>query len=311
MTDKILSRDRSGRPACTRGRFLRSLSRRKSAAALMAVATVFWWSTTAFAQLDPLLFIKRVPPTVIVVFDTSMRMLEDGSGNWYDPNFYRVADDAAVMPAFSNINTITTKTYRRVYKNLQVVASPAKYTADSISATAAVWDPANALTSNAPADLLFLNNTRYNIAKQGLSAAVAENASSTFRWGLLKLRQNTPAWRTGANCDKPVIVTDPIQALYRDNNPCNASGGAANYGAYAPSVAAANFAQSSAPAGTTGVVPAANTASTVTTILARGPNDVAALIPASMPGVGFADRPLDYALADARAAAISAMTADS
>ena len=78
-----------------------------------------------------------------------MRMLEDGSGNWYDPNFYRVADDPAVMPAFPNINTITTKTYRRVYKNLQVVAAPGKYTADSIQATAAVWDPANALTSNA------------------------------------------------------------------------------------------------------------------------------------------------------------------
>ncbi|MFL6280507.1 MAG: hypothetical protein ACJ731_10380 [Vicinamibacterales bacterium] len=291
--------------------FARALSRRTAAAVLMAVAAMFWWSTTASAQLDPLLFIKRVPPTIIVVFDTSMRMLEDGSGNWYDPNFYRVADDPGVMPAFPNINTITTKTYRRVYKNLQVVASPGKYTADSISATAAVWDPANALTSNAPADLLFLNNTRYNIAKQGLSAAVAENASNTFRWGLLKLRQNAPAWRTGANCDKPVVVIDPIQALYRDNNPCNVSGGAANYGAYPPSVAAANYSQASAPAGTTVVVPAANTANTVATILARGPNDAAALIPASMPGVGFADRPLDFALTDARAAAVAAMASDS
>src|SRR3954469_5896541 len=272
------SLDRSTRGARPRGRFRLALTRRTGAAGLTAVAAAGLGSTTASAQLDPLLFIKRVPPTVIVVFDTSMRMLEDGNGNWYDPNFYRVADDAAVMAAFPSINIVTTKTYRRVYKNLQVVAAPAKYTADSISATAAVWDPANALTSNAPADLLFLNNTRYNIAKQGLSAAVAENASNTFRWGLLKLRQNAPAWRTGANCDKPVVVTDPIQALYRDNNPCNASGGAANYGAYAPSVAAANFAQRSTPAGTTVVVPAANTASTVTTILARGPNDVAALI---------------------------------
>ena len=105
MTEKMLSRDRSGRPARTRGRFLRSLSRRKAAAALTAIATVFWWSTTAFAQLDPLLFLKRVPPTVIVVFDTSMRMLDDGSGNVYDPNFYKVSDDAAVMSAFPNIAT--------------------------------------------------------------------------------------------------------------------------------------------------------------------------------------------------------------
>ena len=311
MTELTSQHGRSGRPGRTRGRVLRAFTRRKTAALLIAVATVVWYSTPAFAQLDPLLFIKRVPPTVIVVFDTSMRMLEDGSGNWYDPNFYRVSDDPGVMPAFPSINTITTKTYRRVYKNLQAVAAPGKYTADNIQATAAVWDPANALTSNAPSDLLFLNNTRYNIAKQGLSAAVAENGSSTFRWGLIKLRQNTPAWRTGANCDKPVVLTDAFQALYRDNNPCNVSGGANNYGVYAPSVAAANHAQSSAPAGTTMVVPAANTANTITTILARGPNDPLALIPASMPGVGFADRPLDYALTDARAAAVAAMTSDS
>ena len=92
----------------------------------MAVLVTFWWSTTAFAQLDPLLFIKRVPPTVIVVFDTSMRMLEDGSGNWYDPNFYVASSDAAVLPAFPNISAATTKTYRRVYRNLQSVAAPGK-----------------------------------------------------------------------------------------------------------------------------------------------------------------------------------------
>ena len=140
----------SGRPSSRRASALprrsrRVFRRRAGATALLAAMVTFWWSSTAFAQLDPLLFIKRVPPTVIVVFDTSMRMLEDGNGNWYDPNFYVTANDAAVMPAFSNINAATTKTYRRVYRNLQSVASPGKYTADTIAATAAVWDPANAL----------------------------------------------------------------------------------------------------------------------------------------------------------------------
>ena len=46
------------------------------------------WSATASAQLDPLLFVKRVPPTVIIVVDTSLRMLEDGNGNYYDPVVY-------------------------------------------------------------------------------------------------------------------------------------------------------------------------------------------------------------------------------
>ncbi len=287
----------------------RLFGRRSRAAALFAVLLTFWWSSTASAQLDPLLFIKRVPPTVIVVFDTSLKMLEDGSGNFYDPNFYRVSDDAVVMSAFPNINTATTKTYRRVYRNLQNSAA-AKFTADSIAATAAVWDPANSLTSNNAQDLAVLNNTRYNIAKQGLSAAINENASSSFRWGLIKIRQNSAAWRTGSNCDKPVLVSDVTQALYRDSNPCSA-GALGNYAIYDPSVGAANYSNSSAPAGTVVVTPAANTASTITTLLARGPNDSAALIPAGIGGVGFTDRPLTYALDDARAAAITAMANDS
>ena len=269
-----------------------------------------WWSSTASAQLDPLLFIKRVPPTIIVVMDTSLRMLTDGNGNLYDPNFYKVSDDAAVMASFPSINTATTKTYRRVYNNFQNAASPGKYTANSITATAAVWDPANALTSNNAADVAFLDATRYNIAKSGLSAAVTENGSSSFRWGLVKLRQNTPAWRTGANCDKPVLVSDAVQVLYKDTTPCSASAVLGNYAVYAPSVAASNYAQAAAPAGTTVVTPAANTSASIVSILGRGPNDSTALIPAGIGGVGYEDRPLNYALVDAKAAAIAAMAAD-
>ena len=259
----------------------RRLGRRSRAAVLFTLLLTFWWSSTASAQLDPLLFIKRVPPTIIVVFDTSLRMLDDGSGNFYDPNFYRVADDAAVMSAFPNINVATTKTYRRVYRNLVNASSGVRFTADSIAATAAVWDPANALTSNNAQDLAFLNNTRYNIAKQGLAAAINENATSA-RWGLIKIRQNTPAWRASGNCDRPVVVTDATQLLYRDSTPCSA-GGLGNYAIYDPSVAAANYSNSTAPAGTVVVAPAANTAATIATLLARGPNDAAALIPASSP----------------------------
>jgi hypothetical protein len=293
-----------------RRRSRRRLRRRFWATALLAALVTFWSSSVAFAQLDPLLFIKRVPPTVIVIFDTSLRMLEDGNGIFYDPNFYVTSSDAAVMAAFPGINTATTKTYRRAYRNLQVVAAPGKYTADIIGATPQVWDPANALTSNNAADQAFLDVTRYNIAKQGLSAAITENSSSTFRWGLIKLRQKTPAWRTAANCDKPVLVSDVAQASHKDTTPCNASAVNGYYAIYPPSVAAPNYAQSTAPADTVVVTPAANTASTITTILARGPNDTAGLVPASAAGVGFEDRPLTYALDDARAAAVAAMTAD-
>jgi hypothetical protein len=286
-------------------------TRRTSIAVLSLMATL-WWTTTVSAQLDPLLFMKRVPPTVIVVFDTSLRMLEDGSGNFYDPNFYSTSDDPAVMVAFPSINAATTKTYRRVYRNLQYEASPGKYTADTIGAVAAAWDPANALTSNAATDLAFLNATRYNIARQGLSAAVNENRGSTFRWGLIRLRQNTPAWRTGVNCDKPVTVTaDATLALHGDSSPCNAGGVVTGkYGIYAPSVAASSFAQGTAPAGTVVVSPAANAGGSIVTLLGRNPNDPAALIPAGLGGVGYDDRPLAYGLEDAKTAAAAAMAAD-
>ena len=271
---------------------------------------MLWWSSTAFAQLDPLLFLKRVPPTVIVVFDTSLKMLEDGNGNFHDPNYYQVADDAGVMPAFPNINA-PTKSYRRVYRNLQ--RAPGDYTADSISATPALWDPATGLNSNSVSDLAFLDATRYNIAKQGLAAAVAENASTT-RWGLIKLRQRAPAWRGGANCEKPVLVSDANQVNYKDTSPCNASlvpltNG--SYGIYTPSVLSANFLQSTAPAGGGPVIaPAANTAPAFATLLAREPNHAEALIPAGIDGDGYVDRPLTFALVDAKAAAVAAMTAD-
>ncbi|MEO8521124.1 MAG: hypothetical protein ABI603_07170, partial [Acidobacteriota bacterium] len=283
------------------------LRRRGAATALLAVVATLWWSSTASAQLDPLLFIKRVPPTIIVVMDTSARMLTDGNASFYDPNYYVTADDAAVMPSFPGI---TSKTYRRVYRNFQNAAAPGKYTADSITATAAVFDPGNALTSNNAGDLAFLDPTRYNIAKQGLSAAVAENSSSNFRWGLVKLRQSTPAWRTGAGCDKPVFISDAVQVLRKDTTPCNASATLGNYAIYAPSVVTPNHAQATAPAGTVVVTPAANTSASIVALLARGPNDAAALIPAGIGGVGYEDRPINFALIDVKAAVVAAMAAD-
>ena len=69
----------------TRPARLLSRLRRRVGAGFLGLVAVLLWSTTASAQLDPLLFIKRVPPTVIIVMDTSLQMLEDGSGNFYDP----------------------------------------------------------------------------------------------------------------------------------------------------------------------------------------------------------------------------------
>jgi hypothetical protein len=72
---------------------------RRRAAAMLCLAITGWWTASASAQLDPLLFVKRVPPTIIIVVDTSLRMLEDGSGNYYDPVEYTSSSDPAVSLA--------------------------------------------------------------------------------------------------------------------------------------------------------------------------------------------------------------------
>ena len=59
------------------------MRRRRHAGAgkfVLVMAAVLGWTATASAQLDPLTILRRVPPTVIVVFDTSLEMLQDGNG---------------------------------------------------------------------------------------------------------------------------------------------------------------------------------------------------------------------------------------
>ena len=274
--------------------------RRRGTGVLVCLVASLIWTATASAQLDPLLFVKRVPPTVIIVLDTSAQMLEDGNGNFYDPNTYSSTADAWAMNAFPNINPATQPFYKRYFRNLSYDASPGRYSAWGITAVPA--------TGNATTDAPLMDTTRWAIARQGIAAAVTENAGATFRWGLVRLRQRTPAWRVSPNCDKPVRVDDLTQSLYGDTTPCNA--GAGRYGIYAPSVSASSFSQTTAPAGTVMVTPAANTGSSVVTIMNRGIGDNAGIIPAGMGDIGFNDRPIDYALIDAKAAASAAMAAD-
>ena len=74
-------------------------ARRAIAAVVLAVAGVFAAVQPAAAQIDPLIALKRLPPNVVVVVDTSFRMLDDGDGNYYDPHTYNRADDTSAAAA--------------------------------------------------------------------------------------------------------------------------------------------------------------------------------------------------------------------
>lgn len=283
------------------GRTRERAARRRRAVAAACTAIILWGTATASAQLDPLLFAKRVPPTVIIVMDTGLRMLEDGNGNFYDPMDYTTANDAVVAAALGVAST----RYRRIYSTLQyenVQDSSTKFEAANITA---VPDTSSAYSS-------FYSNTRLEMAKTGIDLAVSENAGSTYRWGLIKLRQQSPSWRSSNNCDKPVRVTGNASLLgVGDSNPCS-TGGSGKFGIYVPSNSGANYAVETLYGGNARVVtPGANTAASILTAVRRPIGDNNGLIAAGAGTRSYGDRPLTHALEDARAAAITAMQADS
>jgi hypothetical protein len=281
-------------------RFFRN---RQIATSLTAAAAVLWWSATPSAQLDPLLFIRRVPPTVILAVDTSLRMLEDGTGRYYDPNTYSVVLDPPVSTAFG-LSALTSSTYRRIYHNLQYESVQDASTKFETTDITAVPDTNSAYAT-------FWHGTRLEIAKRGIDGALSDYAGSSHRFGLVKLRQNSPAWRVSPSCDKPVRITgNGSLELVSDSTPCNA-GSAGRFGIYTPAVASANFSiETSLGGGAQVVAPGANTQSSILSVVRRGLNDAAGLIPAGLGARDHDDRPISHLLDDARTTAINAMTGD-
>jgi hypothetical protein len=223
-----------------------------------------------------------------------MRMLEDGNGN----SMIRasmVSDDPGVMP-FSGAGSA--KTYRRVYR-LQSVAAP-ENTADTIATTAAVWDPPTADVERAGRSAV-LEPDRYNIAKQGCLGGGRE-WKQRRRWCMISCAEFADANR--CECDKPRSDLGPshrssirvTRRAWQLRNLRAVRGGF-------------QYSLGSAPLGTVVVTPAANTRASP---IRRAVRTTRRPDSASTSGVGIVDRPLDFALADARARSVGdAMTADS
>jgi hypothetical protein len=289
---------------------------RRAVVAIVAVLAAIWWSVSASAQLDSLLFVKRVPPTVIVAFDNSFAMMDDGAGNTYDTNTYVVSDDVAAAAAMG-LDTAVNQRYRRKFVNMtyetQVDASK-KWQTENISAVGNVTSAAEYST--------FWNATRFEVAKRGLTLAISQNSGPTFRWGLVKQRQNGPVWQPA--CDKPVRVWGGTAALQGggDASPC-ATGGGGKYGIYTSYVDTPNFGVEATPS-PVAVVQAAggSSASLLAKITPWRPDGAAeppsyanvtggtGIIPASHGANGYRDRPLSHLLEDAKTEAVRAMTAD-
>ncbi len=74
-------------------------------------------SSPAFAQLDPLLFLKNQQHNIILVVDTGNRMQRDADSTYYDPGTYpkNVTYEAAL--SLLGTNGVTTS-YRRFFPSL-------------------------------------------------------------------------------------------------------------------------------------------------------------------------------------------------
>jgi len=171
---------------------------RLALAAALAAAALVGAARPASAQLDPLLFLQRSQPNVIIAVDVSARMQFDANGNYFDPYDY-----TRTGAAWENTIGVAAgaATYRRMYQSLVMMppASSDRYTAALIQT----------MGSNNPLYSAFWSRTRLAVARAGLMAAVQANAR-VARFGLLKMRQMNP--RIGAMVnDGPVYVTSPSQ----------------------------------------------------------------------------------------------------
>jgi hypothetical protein len=269
---------------------------------ILAVAAVcLLASREASAQLDPLLFIKRLPPNVIIAVDTSNRMQRDLSNDYLDPNIY--TRTGALWEPSIGIGTNVTSKYRRKYVNLQHT-DPAtagdKFTADTIKV---VGDRETAYST-------FDDLTKLAMARKALTEVVKAN-TSLVRFGLMKMRQKDP--KIGAEKNEgPVKTADPAMAALTETGNTSkwkitrSEVGALN--ATLTTVTAPLVAVDAATSG--GLTPHDRILGTLGLYPTQTDPKFTTLVPGGRDGQAYSDAPIDNMLDDARAEAVRLLNLD-
>jgi hypothetical protein len=257
----------------------------------------------AFAQLDPLLFLKTsasnsatlttaasLQPNVILAVDTSQRMQFDVDGAYYDPAAY--ARSGAAFEATLGVSAANTTTrYYRKFEGFAYQAGADKYTATRITVTR----DQDTSYSN------FFERTRLAMARRSLIRAITDNAI-TARFALVKTRQTLPTLPTAGN-DSPVVVSDAGQQTPTD---------VAVDGKW--KVTRTTVLASNSTTTSTGLLTAAtasNANTTILTTLGKNIGTSGALLPAGSDAAGVVDSPVGLLLDDARSHASTLINADS
>jgi hypothetical protein len=152
----------------------------------------------AAAQLDPLLFLKKVQPNVLIAVDTANRMQRDTDNNYRDNAIYKYQGLGYEKNSLK-ADQLGTAYYRRKYINLvntDVGNGGDKFVADGITVVGQ--------TSNQAGTYEFDAATRINVAKAGIIEAITRNLS-VARFGLARTRQ-TDAKYVGELNEGPVKI---------------------------------------------------------------------------------------------------------
>jgi hypothetical protein len=258
----------------------------------LAVATVLAASSPASAQLDPLLFIKNQQMNVVVAIDTGNRMQRDADLYYYDPGRY-AKTGAGFELVLGLLGSESTSYYRRKFIDL-IHTDPSTSGGDKFDAARIeVVGDLEAGYAN------FYERTRLAVARRGIIQAIRDNLTSV-RFGLVKMRQTTPAMPGAAGNEGPVRVSEPTQQTPTDL-------GVGKWKITRPTVGTTNAA---AAAATGQVFPASATSNNSIITLMTNDFSTGGLIPAGRDAKDVVDAPVSYLMDDARTEAVRLITAD-
>lgn len=274
---------------------------RALAAALLGVVCV---ARDAGAQLDPLLYLKKNKPNILISVDTGNRMQRDVYNDYLDANIYkRVGDPWELALGISDANTgaVGIGRYRRKYVGLahrDTLLNADRFETQEI---AIVGDREAAFGT-------FDSRTRVSIARLALAEAINRN-TTVARFSLFRMRQDFPKFETPAssNAVKWSINEGPVAII--GNTPAaglqkltGETAGNSRWAITRPVVGGANGAVGG-PVGPLVAADAAGANASVLNILSLPTGDANSLLPAGRDSKNFLDTPIDNMLDDLKAEA--------
>ncbi|MBI4477277.1 MAG: hypothetical protein HY654_08900, partial [Acidobacteria bacterium] len=245
----------------------------------------------ASAQLDPLLFLKRSQPNVLLAVETANRMQRDANDDYYDIQTYAVTQQSweSTLGLTSSKATLQ---YRRKYVRLAHLDASLEIDKFETASITTVGDLETGFAS-------FDTKTRLSIARIALQQAVLAN-QGVARFGLIKMRQ--------ANARPGTLLNEgPVRWI--GSGTATETGSSNRWLITRPEVDVVNGSLTGLTAPI--VRPDATGANaSILSVLSKTPDQPGALVPAGRDSKIATDAPLEYLLDDARAEASRLIAAD-